>query len=47
MRSVTITRASIAVRADTMVAQPPLVSPRSCASSGEISQKNSGCSSER
>ena len=46
-RSVTITRASTAVRAVMIVAQPPCSSPRSAASSGPISQKNSGWSSAR
>ena len=39
--------ASIAVRALTIVAHPPWSRPRSRASSGETSQKNSGCSSDR
>ena len=46
-RSVTSTRASIAVRAVTIVAQPPLTSPRSAASSGDTSQNISGCNSAR
>src|ERR1017187_124106 len=46
-RSVTRTLASMAVRAVTMVAQPRCSSPRSAASSGDTSQKNSGCSSAR
>ena len=36
-----------AARGDTIVAQPSLVRPRSSASSGEISQNISGCSSAR
>ena len=47
IRSVTSTRASMALRAVTIVAQPMCSSPRSVASSGETSQKNSGCSSAR
>ena len=47
IRSVTMTRASMAARAETMVAHPPFSRPRSAASSGETSQKNSGWSSER
>ena len=47
IRSVTSTRASIAVRAVTMVAQPPFSRPRSRASRGETSQNGSGCSSAR
>src|SRR5699024_8634506 len=47
IRGVTSTRASTAVRAVTMVAHPPLTRPRSRASSGLTSQKNSGCSSDR
>jgi hypothetical protein len=46
-RGVTITRASIDERADEIVAQPMCSSPRSAASWGETSQKNSGCSSDR
>jgi hypothetical protein len=46
IRSVTSTRASISPRKVVIVAQPPLVSPRSAASSGETSQNISGCSSE-
>lgn len=46
-RDVTITRASTAPRAVTIVAHPPCSRPRSAASCGESSQKNSGCSSER
>ena len=37
----------MAVRTVTMVAHPMCSSPRSAASSGETSQKNSGCSSDR
>ena len=37
----------MAPRAETIVAQPPLVKPRRRASSGETSQKNSGWSSAR
>ena len=47
IRSVTRTRASIAVRAVMIVAQPQVDRSRSAASSGETSQKNSGCSSDR
>ena len=47
IRSVTRTRASIALRTVTIVAQPRCSRPRSAASSGEISQKNSGWSSDR
>ena len=47
IRSVTRTRASTAVRAETIVAQPPCSRPRSAASSGLTSQKISGCSSDR
>ena len=47
IRSVTRTRASTAARAVTIVAQPPFSRPRSAASKGETSQKNSGCSSDR
>ena len=47
IRSVTSTRASTAVRAVVIVAQPRCSSPRSRASSGDTSQKNSGCSSDR
>ncbi len=47
IRSVTSTRASMALRAVTMVAQPRWVSPRSAASCGETSQKNAGCNSDR
>ena len=47
MRSVTSTRASIAARAVTIVAQPACSSPRSEASSGLTSQKSSGWSSAR
>lgn len=47
IRSVTSTRASIAARGETIVAQPPLTRPRSAASSGETSQNISGCSSAR
>ncbi len=46
-RSVTSTRASIAARAVTSVAQPPCSSPRSAASAGPTSQNISGCSSAR
>lgn len=46
-RSVTMTRASTALRAVMIVAQPPCSRPRSAASCGESSQKNSGWSSER
>src|SRR5581483_101963 len=42
IRSVTSTRASTAFRAVTIVAQPRCSSPRSTASSGDTSQKNSG-----
>ncbi len=47
IRSVTMTRASIAPRAVTIVAHPRCSSPRSAASSGDTSQNISGCSSER
>lgn len=47
IRAVTMTRASTALRAVTMVAQPMCSRPRSAASCGETSQKNSGWSSER
>ena len=47
IRSVTSTRASIAARAVTIVAQPPCSRPRSAASSGLTSQNISGCSSAR
>ena len=46
-RSVTSTRASIAVRAVTIVAQPQLLQPALAGQLGETSQKNSGCSSDR
>jgi hypothetical protein len=46
-RSVTSTRASIAARGETIVAQPYGARPRSAASAGEISQNISGCSSAR
>src|SRR4051794_29016139 len=46
-RSVTITRASIAARAVTIVAQPACSSPRSAASSGLTSTNGSGWSSAR
>ena len=36
-----------AFHAETIVAQPPFSRPRSAASSGDTSQKNSGCSSDR
>ena len=42
IRSVTRTRASIALRAETIVAHPRCASPRSAANSGLTSQKNSG-----
>ena len=44
---VAFTRASIALRAVMIVAQPRCSSPRSAASCGEISQKKAGCSSAR
>ena len=47
MRSVTMTRPSIALRMVTTVIQPPCSRPRSRASAGEISQNISGCSSAR
>src|SRR6266700_1969710 len=47
VRSVTSTRASMALRAVTIVAQPRCSRPRSAASCGETSQKNAGCSSDR
>ena len=47
MRSVTSTLTSIAERGEMMVAHPYGSSPLSSASSGEISQNISGCSSDR
>ena len=47
MRGVTSARASTMPRIVRIVSQPPGSTPRSAASSGEISQKNSGCSSAR
>ena len=47
IRRVTSTRASIALRAEMIVAQPMCSSPRSAASSGDTSQKKAGCSSAR
>src|SRR3954453_23633326 len=47
IRSVTCTRASIAAREVTIVAQPRCSRPRSSASSGLTSQNSSGWSSDR
>ena len=47
MRSVTRTRASMALRGEMIVAHSPLLSPTRSASSGETSQNSSGCSSAK